>query len=105
MPEIHVVDKDVTVNAQAGEQILFALWDNRVSITSICGGNCSCGACNIEVLQGMENLNAKTECEKKVLSKIKRQGENVRLACQCIPTGEVTIRIVPEERDPDRPLP
>jgi ferredoxin len=96
MPDIHVVDKDVTVNAPAGERILFALWDNQVSITSICGGNCSCGACNIEVLEGMENLNPKSAEEARVLSRIKRQGPNVRLACQCVPTGEVKIRIVPE---------
>lgn len=96
MPDIHVVDKDVTVNAPTGERILFALWDNQVSITSICGGNCSCGACNIEVLEGMENLNPKSAEEARVLSRIKRQGPNVRLACQCIPTGEVKIRIVPE---------
>jgi ferredoxin len=97
MPDIHVVDKDVTVNAPPGERILFALWDNQVSITSICGGNCSCGACNIEVLEGMENLNPKSAEEERVLSRIKRQGPNVRLACQCIPTGEVKIRIVPQD--------
>jgi uncharacterized 2Fe-2S/4Fe-4S cluster protein (DUF4445 family) len=60
-------------------------------------GNCSCGACNIEVLEGMENLPPISDDEAKVLSRIKRQGPNVRLACQAIPTGDVTIRIVPQE--------
>ena len=97
MPMIHVVDKDVSINATPGEPILFVLWDNHVNITSICGGNCSCGACNIEVLEGMENLPPKSDEELRVLSRIKRQGPNVRLACQSIPTGDVTIRIVPED--------
>ncbi|MBK8206951.1 MAG: (2Fe-2S)-binding protein [Planctomycetes bacterium] len=96
MARIVVADKDVEVYATPGDPILFVLFDNRVTITSVCGGHCSCGTCNIEVLEGMENINAKTECETKILSRIKRQGENVRLACQCIPTGDVVIRIVPD---------
>lgn len=96
LAKIHVVDKDITVEGKPGDPILFVMWDNRVSITCICGGNCSCGTCNIEVLEGMENLNPRTECEHKILSRIKRQGSNVRLACQSVPTGDVVIRIVPE---------
>ena len=97
MPTIRVVDKDVEVPTQGADPILFVLWDNQVTITSICGGNCSCGACNIEVLEGMENLPPISDDEAKVLSRIKRQGPNIRLACQSIPTGDVTIRIVPED--------
>jgi ferredoxin len=96
VPKIHVVDKNVTVEGKPGEPILFVLWDNQVSITSICGGNCSCGTCNIEVLEGMEHINPRTECEQYILSRIRRRGDNVRLSCQCVPTGDVAIRIVPE---------
>jgi len=97
MAMIYVLDKDVEVYAREGEPILFALWDNRVSITSICGGNMSCGTCNIEIVEGMENVNPPSEDEQRLLSRIKRQGPNVRLACQCVPTGDVAIRIVPEK--------
>ncbi|MCB9933209.1 MAG: (2Fe-2S)-binding protein [Planctomycetes bacterium] len=96
MAMIYVLDKDIEVPTHGADPILFVLWDNRVTITSICGGNCSCGACNIEVLEGMENLNPPSDEEKRVLSRIKRQGPNVRLACQCVPNGDVAIRIVPE---------
>lgn len=96
MAMIYVLDKDVEVYAREGEQILFALWDNRVTITSICGGNMSCGTCNIEIVEGTENVNPPSDDEKRLLSRIKRQGPNVRLACQCVPTGDVAIRIVPE---------
>lgn len=94
---IYVLDKDVEVYARAGDPILFVLWDNRVTITSICGGNMSCGTCNIEIVEGMENVNPPSDEEKRLLSRIKRQGPNVRLACQCVPTGDVAIRIVPEK--------
>lgn len=97
MAKIRVVDKDVEVETQGDDPILFVLWDNQVNITSVCGGNCSCGTCNIEVLEGMENLSPKSECEERILPRIKRQGPNVRLACQSVPSGDVTIRIVPED--------
>ena len=97
MPVIRVIDKDVEVPTQGSDPILFVLWDNRVSITSICGGNMSCGTCNIEIVEGMENLNPVSDDERLVLDRIKRKGPNVRLACQCVPTGDVAIRIVPEE--------
>jgi ferredoxin len=95
VPRIFVEDKDRVVFGPPGEPILFTLWNNGVTITSICGGNCSCGTCNIEVLEGMEHLNEPTECERHILSRIKRQGPDVRLACQSVPKGDVTIRIVP----------
>lgn len=97
MPTIRVVDRDVEVPTQGADPILFVLLDNRVTITSICGGNMSCGTCNVEVVEGMENLNPPSDDEARVLERIKRQGPNVRLACQCVPRGDVAIRIVPED--------
>ncbi len=96
MATIRIVDKDVEIESKGDDPILFVLWDNRVSIMSICGGNCSCGTCNIEVVEGMENLTPVTECEERILPRINRRGPNVRLACQAVPTGDVAIRIVPE---------
>ena len=92
-----MIDIGVIVDCPPGEPILFALLDRGVSITSICGGNCSCGTCNVEVLAGMENLPPIHAGEAFILSRIKRKGPNVRLACQSIPTGDVTIRIKPDE--------
>lgn len=93
---MRVVDKNVVVDCPPGEPILFALLDRGVPITSICGGNCSCGTCNIEVLEGMENLPPVHAGEAFILARIKRKGPGVRLACQCLPSGDVAIRIVPE---------
>lgn len=95
LPVIRIVDKGLEIICPPGDPILFALLDRGVSITNICGGNCSCGTCNIEVLEGLENIPAIEPPEAFVLSKIKRKGPNVRLACQSKPTGDVTIRITP----------
>jgi len=95
MPVIRIVDKGIEVDCAPGDPILFALLDRGVNITSVCGGNCSCGTCNIEVLEGMENLPPIAADEARVLSKIKRQGPNIRLSCQSRPSGDVTIRIRP----------
>lgn len=95
VPIIRVVDKGLEVDCPPGDPILFALLDRGVNITNVCGGNCSCGTCNIEVLEGMENLPAIGPDEARVLSAIKRKGPNVRLSCQSRPTGDVTIRIRP----------
>jgi ferredoxin len=100
VPKIRVVDKDVEVECKPGDPILFALWDAGVTITSICGGNCSCGTCNIEVLEGTEHVNERTDCEQRILPRIKRQGPLVRLACQCIPAADVVIRIIPDDMMP-----
>lgn len=95
MPIIRVVDYGIEVDCAPDDPVLFALLDRGVHITSVCGGNCSCGTCNIEVLEGMENLPAIGPDEARVLGKIKRQGPNIRLSCQSRPTGDVTIRIRP----------
>jgi ferredoxin len=96
LPVIRIEDSGLEIDCPRGDPILFALLDRGVPITSICGGNCSCGTCSIEVLEGMEHLPTVNAGEAFILARIKRKGPGVRLACQSIPTGDVTIRIKPE---------
>lgn len=52
----------------------------------------SCATCMIEVVSGMENLNAPTDAEKTTLMPEELDG-NVRLACQCrVQHGRVSIQ-------------
>lgn len=95
MPEITIADRDRIIDTPDGEPILITMWRLGITISSICNGNCSCGTCSIEVIEGIENCPAPNEGEAKVLGKIKRQGPNVRLACQLAPTGDVVIKIKP----------
>lgn len=95
MPTIHVLDRDRAVDCPPGECVLFALLDAGVNVLHACGGNGYCGTCNVEIVEGLAHLAPPSEAERTVLSKIKRQGEGVRLACQCAPTGDIRLRIAP----------
>jgi len=57
-----------------------------------CGGYGQCGTCIVEVVEGMENLSAKTDFE---VRKLKKKPDNYRLACQTIVNGPVTIKTKP----------
>ncbi|KAK7387068.1 hypothetical protein VNO78_27559 [Psophocarpus tetragonolobus] len=63
-----------------------------------CGGGGTCGTCMVEVLEGKELLNPRTDKEKEIL---KKKPKNWRLACQTTvgkpdSTGAVVIQQLPE---------
>ncbi|OIW03805.1 hypothetical protein TanjilG_30081 [Lupinus angustifolius] len=63
-----------------------------------CGGGGTCATCMVEVLEGTELLNPRTDKEKE---KLKRKPKNWRLACQTIvgkpdSRGAVVIQQLPE---------
>uniref|UniRef100_A0A0R0FV95 2Fe-2S ferredoxin-type domain-containing protein n=1 Tax=Glycine max TaxID=3847 RepID=A0A0R0FV95_SOYBN len=63
-----------------------------------CGGGGTCGTCMVEVLEGKELLNPRTDKEKEIL---KKKPKNWRLACQTIvgkpdSRGAVVIQQLPE---------
>ncbi|KAK7271929.1 hypothetical protein RJT34_28206 [Clitoria ternatea] len=63
-----------------------------------CGGAGFCGTCVVEVLEGMELLNPRTDIE---IEKLKKKPKNWRLACQTTvgkpdSTGVVAIQQLPE---------
>jgi ferredoxin len=99
VPQVTIIDRDRIIDTPDDEPILFTLWTLGITISSICNGNCSCGTCSIEVLEGLEHCPAPNEGEAAVLAKIKRQGPNVRLACQLAPKGDVVVKIKPTESE------
>ncbi len=50
-----------------------------------------CGACAMEVVSGLENLNEKNEIETELLNDLDLDALNHRLGCQCVAYGDVTI--------------
>lgn len=86
-------DRNRELDIPAGASLLDVMMDAGVNIMHACGGNCICGTCNVEILAGQENLAPAAEAERIILSKIKRHGANVRLACQSFASGDVTIQI------------
>eukprot|EP00967_Tisochrysis_lutea_P088843 scaffold126242_cov33-Tisochrysis_lutea.AAC.2 len=55
-----------------------------------CGGVGNCLTCQVEVLEGMENLSPRTAAEDKML---KKRPDNYRLACQTIVNGDVKVKV------------
>ena len=66
-----------------------------------CGGQADCGTCRVQVLEGIENLTPYTVDERELREEFPDYfAPNERLACQCRPTGDVTIA-VPNPPPPD----
>lgn len=89
MPKVTIVGASQSYQLAAGT----ALQDLQFEQDTLAFGCCSaaCGTCAMEVLNGMENLNPKSEEENDVLDNIDENGHNRRLACQCTLTGDITI--------------
>jgi ferredoxin len=54
----------------------------------------ACGACTIEILEGLSNLPAADETERAFLVTLGYPEERYRLACQCRLQGDIMIRPV-----------
>lgn len=99
MPRIRFVPLNVEIEAEEGTTLLDAALDNNVHIDHNCGGNCACCTCHVFIEEGYEDLNEKSEDEEDMLDEAEDFSENSRLACQCIVTSDLTVRIPSKESD------
>lgn len=77
---------------EKGRKLVTALEDNGVDILHRCGGNAKCTTCRIEVLEG--DFGEMNEKEKAKLESAGLIDQNIRLSCQVLVDGDVTIRPV-----------
>ncbi|KAM0046372.1 putative 2Fe-2S ferredoxin-type iron-sulfur binding domain, Beta-grasp domain superfamily [Helianthus debilis subsp. tardiflorus] len=94
-------------SAVSGEKLLRTIMaDNKLELYGTygklmnCGGGGSCGTCIVEVVEGKELLNERTNTELKYL---KKKPESWRLACQTIVgnkenSGKVVIQRLPQQK-------
>jgi ferredoxin len=75
-----------------GTTLLEAANAAGVDLRSYCGGNCSCGTCRIQVVQGARNLSRVLGLEEMVLG-MDAAGQGDRLACQAQVLGDVEVRV------------
>ncbi len=66
---------------------------NGVHIDHACGGQLTCGMCRVVVEQGEENLSPRSGQEDAYLKYLGVRDPAVRLACQAVVQGDVTVRI------------
>jgi ferredoxin, 2Fe-2S len=80
------------IQVPAHTTLLEAAIQLELDLDHFCGGNCSCGSCRIQVLQGSENLSSPRPNEQMVLGP-DAQHKGDRLACQARAMGPVSIGI------------
>jgi adenylate cyclase len=78
------------VRCANGISILEASMLNNIPHASVCGGRGRCSTCRVRIVEGEDNLPAPSAEETRVLERVGAP-PRVRLACQAIPTGDISI--------------
>eukprot|EP00244_Chara_vulgaris_P011416 TRINITY_DN564_c0_g1_i6.p1 TRINITY_DN564_c0_g1~~TRINITY_DN564_c0_g1_i6.p1 ORF type:complete len:262 (-),score=56.15 TRINITY_DN564_c0_g1_i6:61-846(-) len=99
---------DITrVSAVSGEKLLRTIMsDNKIELYAFygkimnCGGVGNCGTCLVQIVEGSEVLNTRTDAENRML---KKKPDTWRLACQTIVgdksnSGKVVVQTMPQKR-------
>lgn len=75
-----------------GASVLIASRLLRVDLDHFCGGQCSCGTCRVEVVDGAKHLSPRHMNEELVLG-VEGVARGDRLACQAKIQGPVRVRV------------
>ncbi|MEE2996326.1 MAG: adenylate/guanylate cyclase domain-containing protein [Pseudomonadota bacterium] len=81
---------DKSAKAAPGISILEASRLNDIPHASVCGGRGRCSTCRVRIVEGADNLPDPSSEETKVLDRVGAP-PGVRLACQAIPSGNVSV--------------
>ena len=89
-----------TFDVPAGKRLVLALTDEAgVDQLHACGGNCRCTTCRVEFVEGEPSK--MTQAEKDKLAD--RDLSGVRLSCQCLVEGDMTVRAISRLAESGRP--
>ena len=87
------------VEAEEGETILQTSLRLGIPHTHVCGGNARCSTCRVIILDGLENCTSRNSLEQGLAKRLNFSPQ-IRLACQTLITGDVTLRrLVLDEKD------
>ncbi|MEZ6066463.1 MAG: NADH:ubiquinone reductase (Na(+)-transporting) subunit F [Planctomycetaceae bacterium] len=87
-----VINEQKTIRVPAGGKLLGALADNKIFVSSACGGGGTCAQCKVHVHQGGGDI---LPTEKAHINKMQAR-EGLRLSCQVTVKQDMKIE-VPEE--------
>ena len=73
--------------------ILAVLLENGVEIDHSCGGVVACSTCHIYVDKGLETAPEAIDEEEDQLDFAPAVRDTSRLACQCVPNGDVDVEV------------
>jgi class 3 adenylate cyclase len=64
---------------------------NKIPHLHECGGHGRCTTCRVRIIEGLQNLNPKNRAEQET-SFARKWDPSIRLACQAIPKGDITLQ-------------
>jgi adenylate cyclase len=91
MPRIDCLPDGRTIEASPGESVLQAALRSGIPHTHECGGKGRCSTCRVLVLKGLEHCAPRNGPEQAMAEQL-HFGPAIRLACQTVVTGDVTLR-------------
>lgn len=74
------------------ETVLEVAIRSRISINHTCGGNGTCGTCLVEICEGLNELNPRTDVEQEMAEE-RNFASYERLACQIAPIDGLVVKI------------
>lgn len=94
MPTLKIVNLNgKLVHFREGSKtVLSILHENFIDWMHACGGKGRCTSCKMIVVEGMEQFGELNRFEQK-FADAGRLSEGERLACQCSPTSNLSIRV------------
>ncbi len=81
-----------TFEAPPGQRLVLAIEDAGIDILHRCGGYARCTTCRVEVLEGDPG-----EMNPRERARLAREGDlapNIRLSCQMLVDGDLTLRVI-----------
>jgi Na+-transporting NADH:ubiquinone oxidoreductase subunit F len=91
-------DPDNSLTVPVGGKLMNVLADNKIYVSTACGGGGTCGQCKVKITEGGGDM-LLTE---KSLIKRKEAREGARLSCQVPVKGDMSIEVPPEIFDVKR---
>jgi ferredoxin len=94
MPIVSIKDTSKAIEVNEGEILYDSLHDRGIELPHGCLSG-SCGACKVEVIEGIENLSKPGVIEQNTIDDVKKDlktVQNIRLSCRAKVIGNVTIK-------------
>lgn len=99
MINVRSLPDNVSFQVSPGQTLLEAALRSQVPLAHACGGRGKCSTCRVWVLNGLEGCSERSEKEA-ILADRLQLGDEVRLACQTKPMGDLRMRrLVLDETD------
>ncbi|MBY0523563.1 MAG: adenylate/guanylate cyclase domain-containing protein [Gemmataceae bacterium] len=91
MPVVQFLPDGKTVETEAGDTLLRTALRADIPHAHACGGHARCSTCRVLVLAGAEHCGPRNAGEQRMADRL-AFGPELRLACQTVPSADVTLR-------------